>query len=68
MKSFDEWTRDIAALADPDDLPEGIWEQDGKYMAECCCCGKYDEIPVGLDEIPEDGYKHHCGGSDRCIP
>jgi hypothetical protein len=72
MKSFSEWTRDLAAeISAPaaDELPEGIVEvQDGKYEAKCCCCEEWREIFCDISEIPDTGYVHYCGGSPWCCP
>jgi hypothetical protein len=40
---------------------------DGRYMARCCCCDEWKELPVGPEEI-DLGYEHYCGGSPRCCP
>ncbi len=50
-------------------LPEGICERGpGEYEAVCCCCGEWRELYCDLSEIPEVGYEHYCGGSQRCCP
>jgi hypothetical protein len=50
-------------------LPEGVWElKGGKFGATCVGCGRDDEIPCDISEIPMEGYRHYCGGSPRCCP
>lgn len=68
MSDFETWFRRQAIPVEVE-LPEGITEgPDGVYQAKCCCCDRWDEIPVGIDEIPATGYEHYCGGSPRCCP
>lgn len=51
------------------ELPEGIWElKGGKFAAECCICGKNDEIHCDISEIPMTGYTHYCGSGQGCCP
>jgi hypothetical protein len=69
MLNFDAWLRQpIAPTESAKELPEDIWEVDGKYMAECRRCGNRDEIPVDISEIPMTGYDHYCGRSPQCCP
>lgn len=70
MIDFDRWFDRAASNADKEaaDLQDGITLIDGRFMAICCCCEKTDEIPVDINEIPQEGYKHYCGGSPRCLP
>ncbi len=70
MRSFGEWfnAQEAPTIEPQDELPEGIIERDGKYLAECRGCEKLTEIPVGIDEIPQTGYEHYCGGNPWCCP
>ncbi len=68
MKTFEEWLLDITKYKIDKPLPDGIWEKDGKYMCSCCRCERVEEIPCDISEIPEEEYRHYCGGSQRCCP
>lgn len=71
MKDFGQWFSEQApqqAPQDDDDLPEGVWERDGKYLATCCACERDTEILCDIREIPATDYRHYCGGSPRCCP
>lgn len=39
-----------------------------EYLAECRGCGELKPIYCDLEEIPQTGYEHWCGGSPRCCP
>lgn len=47
-------------------LPDGVWDRDGKYFADCCSCHEETEIECDLDEFDLDN--HYCGRSPRCCP
>jgi hypothetical protein len=67
MKDFGQWFKEQSAPVE--ELPEGICEGDnGIYLACCCGCDQWKELPVGVDEIPFTGYRHYCGGSPWCCP
>lgn len=75
MKSFDRWLDDFfegmsTTPPQPEPIiPDGVYDVNGIYMVDCCVCGKSDEVPVDLCELPTDGYyDHYCGGSPRCCP
>lgn len=73
MKSFDQWLIDTTARPQTEDgeklLPEGVVEAGpNRYEAKCCACGEWREIYCDLEEIPEVGYEHYCGGSPHCCP
>lgn len=54
------------APAEPDMLPEGLWQADGKYMAACRSCERSYEIACEPNEFSED--MSYCGGSQWCTP
>jgi hypothetical protein len=51
-----------------DNLPEGVWDRDGRYVCECCVCGRICELPVDVSEIGQEGCEHYCGSSPQCCP
>ena len=58
----------LFSIPSPSYLPEGVWEQDGKFWVECSICGRTVEVPCDLNEIPAKGYKHYCGKDPWCCP
>lgn len=70
MKDFNSWFKDFSIEKKEKivELPEGVWESDGKYIVRCCRCDQVGEIHCDISEIPQQDYEHYCGGSDRCIP
>lgn len=76
MKSFADWTTDIAAAnkkpkpsVDPDYLPDGLtYMGRGEYKATCCICGEFKEVVGWEPGVPFDVDTFHCGGSQRCCP
>ena len=58
--------RIIAYSPPPPELPEGLWERDGRLFYECRVCDRAVELECEPDELdPEVAY---CGGSPRCLP
>ncbi len=70
MRSFGEWfnTQASPETEPQDELPEGIVERDGEYLAECCCCHEYKPLFCDISEVPKTGYEHYCGGAPWCCP
>jgi hypothetical protein len=76
MKDFGRWMAEQSAepvqpAPAEIELPEGVWEEDGKYMARCCKCHEDCVLDFDLSEILKWGeayYDHYCGGSPRCCP
>jgi len=75
MESFDKWFRKFgipdkvepAPEPEPKELPPGIVRNDGGgYLALCCVCDGWYELPRELDEFDAD--TSYCGGSPRCCP
>lgn len=75
MESFDRWFRKFgipdkvepAPEPEPKELPPGIVKSDdGSYLALCCVCDGWYELPCELDEFDAD--TSYCGGSSRCCP
>jgi hypothetical protein len=50
------------------DLPEGVFDRDGKHFATCVGCERDTEILCDIREIPATDYRHYCGGGPRCCP
>lgn len=49
-----------------DELPEGVFETDGKLMFVCRACDQTVELICDVEEFdPEMAY---CGGSPWCLP
>lgn len=38
---------------------------DGSFTAECCVCGKTNDLPGDVMES-DVNYQHHCGASPSC--
>ncbi len=49
-----------------DDLPEGLWERDGKLFYECRSCER--AVPLECEPWEFDPEVAYCGGSPRCLP
>lgn len=61
VKEKSEYT---AALLEDDVIRE---DGQGGYLALCCKCDRWNELPCDPEEIDID-YKHYCGGSPYCCP
>ncbi len=75
MKPFEKWLSDFtipeikeAANDGGQDLPENVSGEHGNYKALCCCCEQWKPLYCDIKDVPAEGYKHYCGGSDRCCP
>lgn len=70
MKSFADWTTDLAATNQRgmvDELPEGLYYMGkGEYKANCVICGELKEVYCDPKEF--DATYFYCGGSPRCCP
>ncbi len=76
MKSFEEWTADIAADSDDTLLPEwhielidynqDIMDEPHNWVFPCCICERDSEICCEPEEFDPD--MHYCGGSPSCCP
>ena len=79
MKSFEEWTREIAEYInkpeEPDysDIPEelidgGVEDEnaEGGWLYPCRCCG--DLSPIYCEPHEWSSNMHYCGKSERCLP
>ena len=76
MESFEKWFRKfgIPDKVEPEkkpaeeaELPPGIvQDEDGSYLALCCVCDGWYELPCELDDFDAD--TSFCGGSPRCCP
>lgn len=66
--NFDRWFLEqgkAAAPPAPKMLPDGLWENNGYFMATCRSC-KQDYV---WDAEPEsfEQDRNYCGGSPRCV-
>ena len=70
MRSFDKWFAEQGKVTpEPEpDLPEGVWEKDGKFVAKCLSCGDTYELPIDPIEEGFDQDMSYCGGSQYCVP
>lgn len=50
------------------ELPEGLWEKDGKIMFECRTCGAWTEWPAEIEDYEHGVAENVCGGSQWCLP
>lgn len=82
MKSFADWTSDLAAANNaPKAADKGVlgmtwddWiasgcvsdEGDGTYLACCQGCASWTEVECEAHEF--DPAYHYCNGSPRCTP
>lgn len=49
-----------------DELPDGVWERDGRLFYECLSCK--NTIPLECDPDEFDPEVAYCGSSPRCLP
>lgn len=69
MKDFGRWFNDFKLpVSEPAEveLPEGLWEANGGYEAQCRSCERYYEIYCGPEEFDQD-YSY-CGSGPHCCP
>lgn len=69
MMDFGRWMAQQGqqtAQAPEAELPEGVRESGGVYVARCRACEAEYELPCDLDEY--DPKFSFCGGSPRCLP
>lgn len=50
----------------PVELPDGVWERDGRLFYTCLSCERATELHCDLEEF--DPAQAYCGGSPRCLP
>jgi hypothetical protein len=53
-------------LTEEDQLPDGLFERDGKIMFTCRGCDK--SVPLEVDVSEFDPDVAYCGGSPWCLP
>ncbi len=69
MKPFGRWFAECGEKAEPVavlELPEGVFEKDGKYFGTCRRCEVTFYIDADLSEINYDNL--YCGRSQYCMP
>jgi len=52
----------------PDELPDGLWEDNGILFFCCNVCDKATEWPEEPEDFEFGHYANVCGGSPRCCP
>ncbi len=72
MRGFERWFAD-QGKAEPapktaQELPDGVFGEEGAYYAYCCVCNRSYELPI--DPIKEgfDQEMSYCGCSPSCCP
>lgn len=65
-QTVDGHVGDCVENTPPDDLPDGLFEQDGKVMYICRSCDRHTEVQCDVADFdPEMAY---CGATQWCIP